>query len=85
MSFDNIPPAQFTLLAYLFGVLFSGNLNQNQQNSLGNFFEALGQSMLTIAAQEQLQQEQQENQQQVCQQIELMKKQLELLERQLKR
>ena len=84
MSFNNIPPAQFTLLAYLFGVLVADNLNSNEQNSIGNFFEALGQSILTINAQQQLQQSQQENQQQVLQQIDLMKKQLELLEKQLK-
>lgn len=84
MSFFKLPPEQFTLLAYLVGALLAQNLDANEQNSLGNFVEAVGQAILTIAAQEQLQQTQ-NNQQQICEQVELIKKQIELLEHQLKR
>lgn len=84
MSFFNIPPEQFSLLAYIVGTLLSQNLNANEQNSLGNFVEAVGQAILTIAAQEQLQQSQ-DNNQQIYEQVELIKKQIEFLERQLKR
>ncbi|MFT9497437.1 hypothetical protein [Anaerosolibacter sp.] len=88
MSLSNIPPSQFSLIAALLGITLSNNLNANQQNSLGNFLEALGQSMLTVSAQKQLQQSQQNSQnekQQINLQIQLLKQQIELLEHQLKK
>ncbi len=84
MSFFNIPPEKFSLLACIVGALLSQNLNASEQNSLGNFVEAVGQAILTIAAQEQLQQSE-DNNEQICEQVELIKKQIELLERQLKK
>ena len=43
------------ILVYLFGViaayLIAPSLNANQQNSIGNFLEEIGQIILTIAAQ----------------------------------
>ncbi|MCT4619919.1 MAG: hypothetical protein N4A62_11095 [Marinisporobacter sp.] len=84
MSFFNLPPEQFTLLSYLVALLLVQNLDANEQNALGNFIEAVGQAILTIAAQEQLQQSQ-SNQQQMCQQMDLIKKQIEIFERQLKK
>ncbi|TCO76858.1 hypothetical protein [Marinisporobacter balticus] len=84
MSFFNLPPEQFTLLAYLVGALLAQNLDSDEQNSLGNFVEAVGQAILTIAAQEQLQQSQNNNAQ-MCEEVALIKKQIELLERKLKR
>lgn len=44
---------EFTLIATLVGLLISKPLTINQQNSLGNFFEQIGQTMLTIGAQNQ--------------------------------
>lgn len=42
---------EFTLIATLLGFIISPTLTINQQNSLGNFFELLGQVILTINAQ----------------------------------
>jgi len=44
---------EFTLIATLVAFLISPNLSINEQNSLGNFFEQMGQTLLTIAAQNQ--------------------------------
>jgi len=50
---DSISPESLAVLATLIGVILANDLDANSQNSLGNFFEALGQTILTIAAQEQ--------------------------------
>lgn len=42
---------EFTFIATTLGFLISPQLTVNQQNSLGNFFELLGQVILTINAQ----------------------------------
>lgn len=42
---------EFTLIATVVGFLISPTLTINEQNSLGNFFELLGQVILTINAQ----------------------------------
>lgn len=42
---------QFSLVATLMGFVISPTLTINQQNSLGNFFQLLGQVILTINAQ----------------------------------
>lgn len=42
---------EFTLIATIAGFVISPTLTVNQQNSLGNFFELLGQVILTINAQ----------------------------------
>ena len=44
---------EFTLVATLIAFLISPSMSINEQNSLGNFFEQLGQTLLTIAAQNQ--------------------------------
>lgn len=44
---------EFTLIATLVAFLISPTLSINEQNSLGNFFEQMGQTLLTIAAQNQ--------------------------------
>lgn len=79
MSFFNIPPGQFALLANLIGIAFAKNLNSDQQNSLGNFFMSIGQSLATFNAQQSLQQSQTDNQQ-MYDQIQLMKEQLKFFE-----
>lgn len=43
---------EFTLIATIIGFAISPTLTVNQQNSLGNFFELLGQIILTINAQQ---------------------------------
>lgn len=49
--FFSMPPAQFSLVGTLLGLLLAEGLDLNQQNSLGNFLVSAGQAMLTEAAQ----------------------------------
>ena len=42
---------ELTLLGFAIGFLLSPTITVNQQNSLGNFFELIGQTLLTINAQ----------------------------------
>ncbi len=50
---NTLNPYEFASLATLIGLVISPVLSINQQNSLGNFFEQIGQTMLTISAQSQ--------------------------------
>ena len=50
----NIHPTTYNLIAVAVGIVLVGNLNANEQNSLGNWFELLGQYLETNAAQQQL-------------------------------
>ena len=80
-GFYSLGPVKFSLLASLLGVLLIDNLNVNQQNSLGNFLESVGQSLLTAAAQAQTLQQSQQNQ--VRRQIQSLKDQIAELEEEL--
>ena len=42
---------ELSLLAIGLGFLLSSNIDTNKQNSLGNFLELMGQTLLTISAQ----------------------------------
>jgi len=44
---------EFTLVATLIAFLIAPGMSINEQNTLGNFFEQIGQTLLTIAAQNQ--------------------------------
>ncbi len=44
-------PYEFTFIATVLGFIISPSLTINEQNSLGNFFELLGQVILTVNAQ----------------------------------
>ena len=44
---------EFTLVATLIAFLIAPGMSINEQNALGNFFEQMGQTLLTIAAQNQ--------------------------------
>ncbi len=83
MSFFNIPPGSFALLANLIGIAFAKNLNSDQQESLSNFFESIGQSMATFGAQQALQQSQADNKQ-MYDQIQLIKEQLKFFEERIR-
>lgn len=52
--FKNTKPHEFTLIAVAVGYALVGNLNVNEQNSLGNWLIMMGQYLLTHAAQQQL-------------------------------
>lgn len=47
-------PYEFSTFAFILGVVLSNGLNSNQLNSIGNFYELLGQTILTIQSQVQL-------------------------------
>lgn len=49
----SLPAFDFTLIATILGYLFSLPLTTDEQNSLGNFFELVGQVLLTFNAQNQ--------------------------------
>lgn len=53
----SLPPEQFTVLATVLGFLLSHDLTIDQQNSLGNFFQAIGQTIVTYAGQKDLYEE----------------------------
>lgn len=48
---DNLSPYEFSLLANVFAYVISIGLTPGQQNSIGNWFELVGQVLLTISAQ----------------------------------
>lgn len=86
MSLFKIPPDDFALIAALLGVVISNKLDVNEQNAIGNFFELIGQTILTVSAQEQLQQAliaKQKQNEQLKMQIEILEKQMELLKSQM--
>lgn len=47
----NLSPLEFTTLAVFSGYLISCNLTVDEQNSIGNWLELLGQIILTFNAQ----------------------------------
>ena len=54
---DSIPPYEYSLYATIIAYIISSFLNTGALNALGNWFEKLGQIMLTIAAYEALKNE----------------------------
>lgn len=50
----NINPTSYNFLAITIAIILVGDLNANEQNSLGNWFLLLGQYLATNAAQQQL-------------------------------
>lgn len=46
----HLTPFQFTMLGIVLGIISSEALTTNQQNSLGNFLEEVGQILLTYNA-----------------------------------
>lgn len=48
-------PYEISTFAFVLGVVLSNGLNFNQLNSIGNFYELIGQTILTIQSQTQLQ------------------------------
>lgn len=50
----NLDPHVFSLIAVAIGYALVGDLDVNEQNSLGNWFELVGQYMLTHSAQQQM-------------------------------
>jgi len=46
-------PFEFTALSTILGFIFSNGLNDLEVQSIGNFFESIGQTMITIGTQQQ--------------------------------
>lgn len=49
----SLNPYEYATLAYILGILLSEGLNYNEQSSLGNFYNLLGEVIQTIGAQSQ--------------------------------
>lgn len=81
--FFSLPPKQFALLSSLLGILLIDSLNTEQQNSLGNFIVNVGQSILTAASQGQVQESNHSQKDQIKVQLELLKKQISMIEKDL--
>ncbi|MDR5588003.1 MULTISPECIES: hypothetical protein [Clostridium] len=52
-GFQDLAPQLFTLIAQILGLVMAGNLPFNLQNAIGNWFELLGQVILTFNSQQQ--------------------------------
>ena len=50
----SLPPKQFILLSSLIGILLIDNIDSKEQIILGKFINNIGQTILTAAAQEQI-------------------------------
>ena len=48
---NTLNPYEFALMGTIAAFLIAPTLNANQQNSIGNFLEEIGQILLTISAQ----------------------------------
>ena len=72
---------ELSLLAIGLGFLFSYNTTPNEQNSLGNFFELIGQLLLTLSAQNITLQPNYPSRQQLQQEIDYLKREIEKLKR----
>ncbi len=86
MSFFNIPPDDFAIIAAILGVGIANKLDVNEQNSLGNFLQLVGQTIEAVSAQEQLQQaliQKEKQNEQLQMQLEILQKQTELLKKQI--
>ncbi|WP_024614827.1 hypothetical protein [Clostridium sp. Ade.TY] len=52
-GFQDLHPQMFVLIGDIIGQVMSGNMPFNVQNSIGNWFELIGQVILTYSAQQQ--------------------------------
>ena len=79
----SLNPYELTILASAIGLLISPTITVNQQNSLGNFFELLGQTILTINAQTINLQPNAPSRQQLNDKIKMLEIEIEQLKRQV--
>lgn len=87
-GFFSQSPEQISILAAVLGIVISENLNLEEQNSLGNFIESVGQIILTFNAQQQLlesKKAQEEKIKQLTCQVELLSNQMQQIKQNLKR
>ena len=80
--FFSLGSNEFTALATFLGFILACRLNNDQQNSLGNFILQVGQTITTISAQGSTLQSS-NNKDDVSEQLELLKQQIKLIEKNL--
>jgi hypothetical protein len=73
---------ELTILASAIGLLIAPSITTNQQNSLGNFFELVGQILLTINAQAINLQPYAPSRQELDEKIKRLERELSILKRQ---
>lgn len=81
-SLTSMNPQAFTALATILGFTIANGLTINQQNSIGNFLELVGQVILTVSAQGSTLQSNDNSG--LKEQLDLIKKQIEIIEKNLK-
>ena len=74
---------ELTILGCAIGLLIAPTITVNQQNSLGNFFELIGQVLLTVNAQATNLQPNAPSRQQLNDKIKKLEKEIEQLKRQI--
>jgi len=79
----SLPPKQFALLSSIIGILLIDDLDIDQQNALGNFITGIGQTIMTAAAQQQLQENTDSPNDQILNEIENLKNQISLLKKEI--
>ena len=67
---------ELTLLGFSIGFLLAPTITTNQQNALGNFFELIGQTLLTVNAQIINQQPSYPSRQQLYEQIQKLEREI---------
>ena len=51
---QSLDPTEYTIFSILIALILSNSLSTNEKNSIGNFLIEVGQTLLTIASQENL-------------------------------
>ena len=81
---DTIPPAQLAALASAVGIIIASDLDVNEQNAIGNFILAIGQTILTISAQSENIKEH-KGKKDICEEIDTINQQLDAIKKKIKR
>ena len=74
---------ELSILAFAIGILLAPTITVNQQNALGNFFELIGQTLLTVNAQTINLQPNAPSRQQLNEKIKRLEKELQNLKNQI--
>jgi hypothetical protein len=79
----SLHPKNFALLSTILGLSLLDGLNVNQKNALGNFIVNVGQTLLTVAAQDQSLQDDTSQNDQILDDIEDLKNQITALKKEI--
>jgi len=84
MSFlASLSPQQAAILATLIGIILADNLDPDEQNALGNFLQAIGQTIIVSAGQVTLIEAAEKDKEEIKCQLKALKEQIEILENKL--